>query len=160
MGIRFKCHHCHAPLNIKSELASKRGVCPECHGKFRIPRATQEFSLSLDVAEPASLDTKSIEAPRTNVAPVVEEPLRSPAHRSTSGAADALAIEAITQDGAPVEQLYVVRPPSGGEYGPASRETIELWITQRRVTADTLVCLIGTSQWRKARDVFSTHFGI
>ena len=30
MGIRFACHACGKRLNIKSELAGRRGVCPAC----------------------------------------------------------------------------------------------------------------------------------
>lgn len=56
------------------------------------------------------------------------------------------------------EQLFFVRPPSGGEYGPAGKETMELWISQHRITADTLVCKLGSSQWKKAREVFAIHF--
>jgi len=37
MGIRFQCEHCQHGLNLKSELAGRRGICPKCKGKFRIP---------------------------------------------------------------------------------------------------------------------------
>ncbi len=57
-----------------------------------------------------------------------------------------------------VEAFYFVRPPSGGEYGPAAKATIEDWITQRRVTPDTMVCKLGTDEWVKAKDVFVMKF--
>ncbi len=47
MGIRFKCHLCESPLHVKSDLASKRGVCPKCQGKFRIPASSQAYSIDL-----------------------------------------------------------------------------------------------------------------
>ncbi len=56
------------------------------------------------------------------------------------------------------ETFYFVRPPSGGEYGPASKTTLEEWIAQRRVTADSFVCKLGESEWLKAEDVFAVHF--
>ena len=124
MGIRFKCHHCQAPLNIKTELANKRGVCPECLGKFRIPGKSQDLSSSLD--EQVTITGASSDTPKSGA--TTNEP------------------------------LYFVRPPSGGEYGPAGLETIELWISQRRITGETLVCRIGSAEWKKAKEVFTNHF--
>jgi hypothetical protein len=39
MGIRFLCPNGHK-LNVKAELAGKRGSCPECGAKLMIPAAT------------------------------------------------------------------------------------------------------------------------
>ena len=36
MGIKFRCPNGHK-LNVKSFLAGKRGVCPDCGTTFRIP---------------------------------------------------------------------------------------------------------------------------
>lgn len=37
MGIRFSCPACGRSLNVKAELAGKRGRCPHCQGKIVIP---------------------------------------------------------------------------------------------------------------------------
>jgi hypothetical protein len=160
MGIRFKCHHCQAPLNIKTELANKRGVCPQCQGKFRIPSESQGHSLSLD----QSASTLS------NPTPIAESDLaRSGAkkleRKQVSGVSlpsQATETDASSdtpnRDSHAGELLYFVRPPSGGEYGPANKMTIELWIAQRRITGETLICQIGSSQWKKAKEVFAAHF--
>ncbi len=42
MGIRITCPHCSKQLNVKSFLAGKRGVCPDCHTKFDIPAGSQD----------------------------------------------------------------------------------------------------------------------
>ncbi len=153
MGIRFKCHHCQAPLNIKSDLATKRGLCPHCHGKFRIPAQDQELSLSIDQAAWNSSTITNGQA---------AEWIASDSDVSAASISEAATptIRSKTPKNEPstIEQLYLVRPPSGGEYGPAAIETIEIWIAQRRLTAETMVCPIGTSQWKKARDVFASLF--
>ncbi len=155
MGIRFKCHHCQAPLNIKTELANKRGVCPECRGKFRIPSEDQELSLSLN--EAAQAPSKALSEDESVIASNATNQERHPFANSqvttNSASFDSPESESITN-----EPLYFVRPPSGGEYGPAGKETIELWISQRRITGETLMCLVGTSQWKKAKEVFLRHF--
>ncbi len=48
MGIRFRCHHCEFELHVKDFQAGRRGKCPECQGRFRIP--DQDAAHSLDVA--------------------------------------------------------------------------------------------------------------
>ncbi len=154
MGIRFKCHHCRAPLNIKIDLADKRGVCPQCQGRFRIPSQSQALSVSLDETaksfESALPEHESVKS--TMDRPGVKPQVVSQATK-TSASSDTPTSESETR-----EPLYFVRPPSGGEYGPAAKETIELWISQRRITSETLLCLVGTSNWRKAKEVFSNHF--
>ncbi|HEY5313958.1 MAG TPA: DUF4339 domain-containing protein [Pirellulales bacterium] len=37
MGIRFACPACGHVLNVKSDLAGKRGICPKCQARVDIP---------------------------------------------------------------------------------------------------------------------------
>jgi hypothetical protein len=156
MGIRFKCHHCQAPLNIKAELANKRGVCPQCQGKFRIPPNSQESSLSLEQSASASSVNEPTRAP-TTLTPTKQDALRHPQPQAQATATNASS-DTPDNGSASSEPLYFVRPPSGGEYGPANKATIELWISQRRITSETLICQVGSTQWKKAREVFAAHF--
>lgn len=39
MGIRLSCPNGH-PLHVKTELAGKRGICPQCQARFVIPHPT------------------------------------------------------------------------------------------------------------------------
>lgn len=45
---------------------------------------------------------------------------------------------------------WYVRPPSGGEYGPASEDLLTVWIEEKRVTADSLLWREGQPQWLAA----------
>lgn len=49
MGIRFLCPNGHR-LNVKAELAGKRGSCPECGAKLTIPAATASQTETLQTA--------------------------------------------------------------------------------------------------------------
>lgn len=42
---------------------------------------------------------------------------------------------------------WYVRPPSGGQYGPADQQTLQLWIRENRVTHDSLLWREGQPQW-------------
>ena len=66
MGIRFACHVCAKQLNIKEELAGKRGICPACSSKFRIPKQDAERSLPIEDppgrVEPSSDEPSSVQS--------------------------------------------------------------------------------------------------
>ena len=131
MGIRFACHECGKRLNIKSELAGRRGVCPACAAKFRIPLRDSESS-----------------------SPVEERPQDAPAD-------DAPALPGISRSDQPAslrhhepEASWYVRPPSGGQYGPAPTSLLEQWISEGRVAASSLIWRDGWPQWRSATEAF------
>ena len=173
MGIRFKCHHCQAPMNVKRDLAQKRGICPHCLGRFRIPASSQDQSSRLSPRGELEKPSLQSKAPQLKSPPTA--PSTSPANQSNSqkqtpnpvvksktatlsDSGSGSITEPPTNEPSALEQLFFVRPPSGGEYGPAAKEVIETWIQQKRVTAETLVCMLGSSQWKKAREVFISHF--
>lgn len=54
---------------------------------------------------------------------------------------------------------WYVRPPAGGQYGPAPASIFSEWITESRVTRDSLVWRDGWPQWLLASEVFSDFFG-
>ncbi|MEZ6134737.1 MAG: GYF domain-containing protein [Pirellulaceae bacterium] len=61
MGIRFRCHHCDHELHVKDFQGGKRGRCPECGGKFRIPPHDADYSLTIERAA-ASAETVAVAA--------------------------------------------------------------------------------------------------
>ena len=52
------------------------------------------------------------------------------------------------------DAVWYVRPPSGGQYGPARSEVMRKWLDEGRVSADSLVWREGWEQWQKAGPVF------
>jgi hypothetical protein len=50
--------------------------------------------------------------------------------------------------------VWYVRPPSGGQYGPATRDVMRGWMAEGRVSADSLVWREGWRDWSPAADVF------
>lgn len=54
---------------------------------------------------------------------------------------------------------WYVRPPAGGQYGPAPANVFCGWLTENRVTRDSLVWRDGWPQWLVAGDVFQDYFG-
>ena len=165
MGVRFACHACGKQLNIKSELAGRRGICPGCSSRFRIP--LEDTDRSTPIEEPQRvMATPSV--PRAAV-PHAAQPESATAHaienqvsaETTSGAvAIAPTSPSPTTQSSPSLDLLVsdpsatwyVRPPSGGQYGPASGEILKQWIDEGRVASNALLWRDGWPQWREATE--------
>jgi hypothetical protein len=54
------------------------------------------------------------------------------------------------------DAIWYVRPPSGGQYGPARGDIMRKWIGEGRVSADSLVWREGWDDWCTASDVFAS----
>ena len=52
------------------------------------------------------------------------------------------------------EMIWYVRPPSGGQYGPASGVIMRTWMAEGRVSADSLIWREGWRDWQEAGKVF------
>ena len=52
------------------------------------------------------------------------------------------------------QAIWYVRPPSGGQYGPARGDVMRKWMGEGRVSPDSLVWREGWDDWRTAADTF------
>ena len=136
MGVRFACHSCGKQLNVKLELAGKRGLCPSCGTRFRIPMDHQDQSIPLDETAERGNPGRDAddEVPYTESDESDFDPLDDSSAR------------------------WYVRPPNGGRYGPADGVTIRQWISEGRVTASTLLWRDGWAQWRELVEVVPEAF--
>ena len=194
MGIRFACHACGKHLNIKTELGGRRGICPACSSRFRIP--TEDAAKSTPIEAPrraaaATTPANSSSANSTNGSPaqpvaaarqdawaedrratdpaaMQQDVAAAPSaqmqtRQSASVAAEStVRSEPAEQDQAAVSALdlltsdpsatWYVRPPTGGQYGPANGEILRQWIGEGRVGSNALIWRDGWPQWREASE--------
>ncbi|MCA9179876.1 MAG: hypothetical protein KDA51_00445 [Planctomycetales bacterium] len=172
MGIRFRCHHCETELHVKDFQAGKRGRCPECRGKFRIPPTDAPHSLDPDASlDSAATTPDRVSSETTQPTPAADaEPDQSrdqveqaPAPQAAESAADqspspptTLALPQALQSS--VESKWYVRPPSGGQFGPAPSQLVWQWLGENRVGRDALVWCEGWPEWLIAEEVFDDYF--
>jgi hypothetical protein len=52
------------------------------------------------------------------------------------------------------QAIWYVRPPSGGQYGPARGDIMRKWLGEGRVSPDSLVWREGWNDWRTAAEAF------
>ena len=167
MGVRFACHQCGKALNIKTSLAGKRGKCPDCGTRFRIPNSDQPFSIPLEdqalVDDQQALDEQSLDDAQEDAL----ETVAALASVAQAGAvADTYQPPAADPHAAdmhfdPLEDPHAqwyVRPPNGGRYGPADGPTVRQWIREGRVTRTTLLWRDGWPQWRDCDEIIPEAF--
>jgi hypothetical protein len=168
MGIRFHCPNGHK-LNVKSFLAGKRGICPHCGIKVDIPDdAEDKNSVTVDAApqtvpaeaapasRPAPVPATTAAAHAMAPASVAAAPVT--ASRAAVPAAISAAPAAVPAPADPLSEapnaVWYVRPPSGGQFGPASAEIMRRWITEGRVNEESLVWREGWADWKPTRGLF------
>lgn len=176
MGIRFSCHLCNHPLHVKDYQASKRGKCPKCQGAFRVPPKDADFSLAIDESansiQPTNhgkplppSDSKIVDAtakPKaaTEPKPQVQARTKNPPASIPKPAPEANGHPSMPPSLLPlIDSRWYVRPPSGGQYGPATTQMLMDWIAEKRVTADALLWREGLGSWLSARELVPESFG-
>lgn len=174
MGIRFHCPNGHK-LNVKSFLAGKRGICPDCGVKFYIPTTSggqvEEFVKPPKKTSPSETAHPNFELHSeiqaslgTSAVVALPEPSQSPAAEVISTLPPPAPLSAPPPMGEaspfddPKSQWYV-RPPSGGQFGPAPAEVFKQWIQENRVSPDSFIWRDGWEEWKKASDVCPEMLG-
>jgi hypothetical protein len=56
--------------------------------------------------------------------------------------------------------IWYVRPPSGGQFGPARGDIMRKWVAEGRVSGDSLVWREGFPEWKTAGQLFPSLAGI
>lgn len=163
MGIKFRCHGCDKKLHVKAFLAGKRGVCPHCGAKVRIPEVDEQGAQSDGKVAKSSHTSKpstSATAAASNHTDSRHAPTPTAARSSTRSALKQRKSPSSVATDAPdaileaPEAVWYVRPPSGGQYGPADADIMRRWLEEGRVSADSLVWREGWDDWRTGDAVF------
>ncbi|MDZ4659243.1 MAG: DUF4339 domain-containing protein [Bythopirellula sp.] len=124
MGIRFYCPNGHK-LNVKSFLAGKRGICPDCDTKFIVPAVSGGTVEAIDENEPPPPPS-----------PLAE--INMPGDSGVGLATD----------------VWHVRTATGQQHGPATTAVLKTWIVEKKIDRDSWVWRTGWLDWQRASDVF------
>ena len=158
MGIRFRCPNGHK-LNVKSFQAGMRGICPYCGAKFTVPaESAQTPHETKDEPTQNGQQETVAHAPLEMTGPPNDNrpPEKSgpPEVRSEPAAARRERKNVADPLGEDPSTVWYVRPPSGGQFGPADANVMRAWFKEGRVTADSLVWREGWRDWVEAVTVF------
>src|SRR5262245_8923349 len=138
MGIKFTCPHCKNALNVKSNLAGKRGRCPKCDGKIDIPSEDAATSaaapkaatpVSQAIGQPASsagVTSQPVGSPSAEAVPLIQEEANPAIIPAAAAVPVAERPDPISE--APQLQWYVMPPGASSQYGPAAGDAFRGWI--------------------------------
>lgn len=135
MPIEVYCESCQKKLRVPDTAAGKRIKCPKCQGVISVPAVANGSAAAPTVAPStpavANKSSSSISVGKTtSTAPksaVVKSPLREQWH---------------------------VQTEDGQQYGPVSRQELDQWYADGRITADTQLLKDGGDQWQWATDIY------
>ena len=153
MGIRFYCPNGHK-LNVKTELAGKYGICPECGIRMEIPlESTRESEKKQQVEEELRLagSFSNSDTDQSRFFPT-EEPMVSPDHSTEQVSPDASSAGSSVLDEMTV--VWYVQTDNGQRFGPATGPIIKTWIEEKRIGPTMLVWREGWPEWLQAKHVF------
>lgn len=160
MGIRFLCPEGHK-LHVKTFLAGKRAVCPKCGAKVVVPSESQPADLLAAVKGGESGVLPDVSAPAAAVVAPIVEATSAPATAVTA-AAQAVSPSPVSSTRASVPDalaenpaaLWYVHHPSLGQFGPATADVFRTWLSEGRVSGDSLVWRAGWAEWQSAAATF------
>ena len=173
MGIVAFCPGGHR-VKVKDHLAGRKGICPTCGSRFRIPvaaaatRPAGSFSpaAGLPLAAVVSLDgTLAATLPRAIAlsAAMSIGPERDPAADSDQPSDAEVVVDADPQIPVPgviaeaMAATWCTAVPGGNASPPMPAAALLDWLTSGRVTGRELVWRSDWSDWRPVGEVFPEH---
>jgi hypothetical protein len=133
-------------MHVKAFLAGRRGVCPHCGARFEIPTAA-EMS-----ADDADTDEIAVVSPGD---PAPDPPTATQASTSAALGVTASGLSATAPTAQRGGEIWYVRHPLHGHFGPATWETLNRWAAEDRISPDSLIWREGWTDWRPAPDVLA-----
>jgi len=170
MGIVSFCPQGHR-IKVKDHLAGKKGVCPTCGARFRIPLASAELPASgvgatpLPEAKVVSLDaTIAARLPRVLLLNGEPGPARpgsigpvNEARREPADEAVELVVEEPHRHSMIAERpdlAWCLAVPGGTASEPMQADAMQAWLDSGRATGDELVWRADWPDWRPIAGVF------
>ncbi|MFN7627734.1 MAG: DUF4339 domain-containing protein [Pirellula sp.] len=171
---RGKCPSCQGSFRVPSKsadysipldprLASSSGVLMPVP-KSKSKRDADGVSNTSDKATGPALEKASVQTGAEPTIPkggkgATDSTAASPTAKSTDAAAIPQTSDIPASLLPHIDARWFVRPPSGGQYGPATTPMLVDWIAERRITADSFLWREGMESWLSAVEVIPERFG-
>ena len=135
MGIKFLCPGGHK-LHVKAFLAGRKAVCPKCGQKVLVPTESEPKFAGKQGVRAGSIDENS-DSNTAGIIPgaMLAKPMQIEDLPHVADSANATT-DPFAED---PDAVWYVRPQSGGQFGPASAETMRSWVAEGRIAAESLV---------------------
>lgn len=171
-GKRGRCPECKAPFRIPLKDASHSlalddsPVNPDALLTFSTSSRTAKASKKSSSAISNDAISNETDTPTKNSTEKSARPKKATAASQKQSNADQQILNPIDKNvpalsekempaalSAALDAKWFVRPPSGGQFGPASPQLLMEWVAERRVTSDSFLWCEGMPQWQAATDL-------
>jgi hypothetical protein len=166
-GKRGRCPECKAPFRIPLKDASHSLALDDSHvnpdamltfsTSSRTAKASKKSSSAISIETDLPTKNSSEKSARPKKAttasqkqPNVDQQTLNPIDKNVPALSEKEMPAALS---AALDAKWFVRPPSGGQFGPASPQLLMEWIAERRVTSDSFLWCEGMPQWQAATDL-------
>src|SRR5262245_49846997 len=162
MAIEVSCASCSGNFRVPDSAAGKKIRCPKCKSPIEVPsngdvHAGQPPPLSAP-AKPELPPLPSTIAPQPPPpgAPAKLElpPMPATAPPPPAPAPELPPVPPGIAQAPPLGEEWHLKTADGEEYGPVSREELDGWLEEGRITAECQLLSGGEEQWRWATEVF------
>lgn len=135
----------HPPTTPKGSAPVKPVVSPPATGT---PAAKRSEGKRPAASTPTTRASAPAEPERVPSTPADRVPATSATDRIGAGVGRSK--PSSPESGTKDALVWYVRPPSGGEYGPATDEDFQNWLAEGRITPDSYVWFTGWPDWKQA----------
>ncbi len=152
MGIVAFCPNGHR-INVKDSFAGRKGLCPTCGAKFRIPAAESAIAAvgsALPTARLLEL-APAVVATLPRVLPL-DEPAFAPASALAPLAPPPPALHPVLAERP--DLTWCIAFPGGEPTEPLPAESMQAWLDAGQAEGTEVVWRSDWPEWRPARDVF------
>jgi predicted Zn finger-like uncharacterized protein len=161
MPIQVACTSCAGRFRVPDNVAGKKIRCPKCKEVINVPATAAADAETPTVQAPskpantpaASKSTapaKSAAAKPTSAKPETESPKSVAAQKPAPAQKPA----AVTKPAAPASNNWFLKTEDGESYGPVSKDELDSWYDEGRVTIDCQVLREGSEQWQWASELY------
>ena len=168
-GKRGKCPNCNGSFRIPDTDSSYSSALVDSSdnpavakirdafnkvGRAKATKRAKKSSGSISI----TLESNSVAAGNVPIAPKVvgEEPTLAQSQAASKPTGPEMTMPVVLVNA--VDAKWFVRPPSGGQFGPASSQLLMNWITESRVTAESFLWRDGLVQWQLASELVPELF--
>lgn len=157
MPIELICQGCASKLRVPEEHAGKQARCPSCGAVTPVPAAAALYSrpdagpTQHSIGQPQDRAA----APQSDFSSAPTAPYPQPAPSASAGAA----VGPNGPSGAASVQAsgtgrWFMRSEVGQTYGPVTKEELDRWVAEGRVSARAFLAPEGAAEWQPAGNLY------
>jgi len=162
--LKHSCNVCGSPMPQPSASDAENVRCGTCNAIVspHLSVRNEEVQLSAPppispkniISPPSQLAGDSVRSPAVTKRPPPPSVPMTPRSRPPSKVVSSTTDEGLCDTGSNSDPLWFVRSEDGQEFGPITKNELDVWVVEDRLTPHFQVLQVGRGQWRCASDIY------